>query len=98
MQLLVKCSIKYCLNQHVKWHYSPYSHFGVLVANAKIFEPPSYDVATELPSYEEAERTKLEEEEQRQQEQTTTVEVDSTSVCITVSYHSDNVEPENTVQ
>ena len=32
------------------------------------FLPPSYNVATTLPSYEEAERTKEEEEERRQQQ------------------------------
>lgn len=48
-------------------------------AAAKIFEPPSYDVATELPSYEEAERTKLEEEERRQQEEQTNPESETSS-------------------
>ena len=50
-----------------------------------MFEPPSYDVATELPSYEEAERTKLEEEQQRQTEENNT-ELDSTSVSSKAMY------------
>jgi hypothetical protein len=41
--------------------------------NIKMFVPPSYDVATELPSYEEAERTKLEEEQLRQEEEVNNV-------------------------
>jgi len=49
----------------------------VTETNTKIFEPPSYDIATELPSYEEAERTKLEEEERRQQEEQTTGDIES---------------------
>ena len=42
----------------------------VCYSEFKIPEPPSYNIATALPSYEEAERTKLEQEEQVQRDKT----------------------------